>query len=300
MPLVSVVLPTKNRADLLGRSIKSVLSQTFRDLELIIVDDGSTDNTAEIVKSFKDDRIIYDRLRENKGAGAARNRGIALSKGKFIAFQDDDDEWRQGKLDKEVKVFEENADPDLGVVFTNMWVIGEKVSEVSRPALLRPADGFVFNDALFGRLKNIGIQTALIRREVFDKVGGFDESFPRWIDHEFFIRASRYFLFYHIDEPLVNWYAATSGIASVKINKFVAMKMLLAKYAEDYNKPENKMLLSGFYYDLGHGLCSLGELSEGRKYLLKSIKLNPAYVKAWIAVVFSLTHPSIYKVGHPL
>jgi glycosyltransferase involved in cell wall biosynthesis len=299
MPLVSVILPTKNRADLLGRSIRSVLAQTFRDFELIIVDDNSSDNTGEMVRSFDDARIIYDRLRENKGAAAARNRGIELAKGRLIAFQDDDDEWLEGKLQKEVKVFEENTYPDLGIVFTNMWVIGNKISEISRPILIRPADGFVFNDALFGRLKDIGIQTALIRREVFDAVGGFDENFPRWIDHEFFIRASRQFLFYQIDEPLVNWHTSSSGIASVKINKFIAMKMLLTKYALDYNKDSNRKRLAGFYYDLGHNLCALGELKEGRKFLLKAIGKDPTHINAWIAALLSLTHPSIYRLLHP-
>lgn len=300
MPLVSVILPTRNRADLIGRSIRSVLSQSFRDFELIIVDDNSSDNTADVVRGFHDDRVIYDRLPANKGAAAARNRGVELAKGRIIAFQDDDDEWIQGKLEKEVKVFEENTYPDLGIVFTNMWVIGKKISELSRPALLRPADGFVFNDALFGRLKDIGIQTALIRRKVFEKVGGFDENFPRWIDHEFFIRASRHFLFYQIDEPLVNWHASSSGIASNKMNKAVAMKTLLEKYADDYNRPANKKRLAAFHYDLGHDLCAMGESGEGRHYLLRSIGADPRRINSWTAFVLSFAPVKIYNFLHPL
>jgi glycosyltransferase involved in cell wall biosynthesis len=300
MPPVSVIIPTRNRADLLGRSIRSVLTQSFRDFELIIVDDNSSDNTAEMVQSFDDDRIIYDRLKGNKGAAGARNRGLSLAKGKYIAFQDDDDEWLPEKLEKQVMVLNKSTDPALGIVYSNMWEVEGEKTELTRPNRIMPEDGIIFNDALFGKLKSIGIQAALIRREVFDKIGGFDEAFPRWIDHEFFIRASRYFLFYHIDEPLVNWHTSTSGIASVKMNKTIAMKMLLAKYAEDYNKAGNKMLLAGYYYDLGQDLCLQGYLKEGRSFLLKAIGKNPIYIKAWIAAFFSLTHPAVYKLLHPL
>jgi hypothetical protein len=84
------------------------------------------------------------------------------------------------------------------------------------------------------------------------------------------------------------------------MNKTIAMKMLLAKYAEDYNKAGNKMLLAGYYYDLGQDLCLQGYLKEGRSFLLKAIGKNPIYIKAWIAAFFSLTHPAVYKLLHPL
>src|SRR5215218_7102231 len=92
-PAVSVVIPTYNRAPLLGRSIRSVLAQCYEDFEVIVVDDGSTDDTAEVVAGFRDARVSYVRLARNTGAGAARNVGIRLARGGFLAFQDSDDEW---------------------------------------------------------------------------------------------------------------------------------------------------------------------------------------------------------------
>ena len=92
-PLVSVILPTYNRARLVSRSINSVLKQTYNNFELIIIDDGSTDNTKQIINSFNDNRIVYLKHNHNKHASAARNTGIAKSKGELIAFLDDDDQW---------------------------------------------------------------------------------------------------------------------------------------------------------------------------------------------------------------
>ncbi|NJN86713.1 MAG: glycosyltransferase family 2 protein [Leptolyngbyaceae cyanobacterium SL_7_1] len=96
--IVSVIIPTYNRADLLSRAIDSVLNQTLTNLELIIVDDGSTDNTAEVVNSFNDSRIRYIPLGKNCGGGYARNHGIHLATGEFIAFLDSDDVWLPEKL----------------------------------------------------------------------------------------------------------------------------------------------------------------------------------------------------------
>ena len=109
-PQVSVILPTFNRADLLPRSVDSVLEQTFGDFELIIVDDGSTDNTAAIVRDHKDTRIHYIGLAHNRGQAHARNIGIAESQGTLIAFQDSDDTWESGKLAKQVHILDCDAE----------------------------------------------------------------------------------------------------------------------------------------------------------------------------------------------
>ena len=98
-PLVSIIIPTFNRGYILPRAIKSALSQTYQNIELIIIDDGSTDNTEEIVKDFSDPRIQYIRYSENKGRPAARNKGIKKSKGDFFAFLDSDDEYPPEKIE---------------------------------------------------------------------------------------------------------------------------------------------------------------------------------------------------------
>lgn len=115
-PTVSVVIPTYNRAALLGRSIRSVLGQSYKDFELIVIDDGSTDETSHVVADFADPRIRYLPLPHNTGAGAARNAGVRVARGKFLAFQDSDDEWLPSKLAKQISAFE-SGPARLGMVY---------------------------------------------------------------------------------------------------------------------------------------------------------------------------------------
>ncbi len=121
-PKVSVILPTYNRAHLIKRAIQSVLDQTYQNFEIIVVDDGSTDNTEEQVRSFNNPKIRYIRYNENKGAAFARNAGIKASRGDYIAFQDSDDEWFPHKLQRQMEAFK-NASPEVGVVYTGSWRI---------------------------------------------------------------------------------------------------------------------------------------------------------------------------------
>ncbi|MBC7224455.1 MAG: glycosyltransferase family 2 protein, partial [Anaerolineae bacterium] len=114
-PLVSVITPTYNRAALLPRSMESVLSQDFADLELIVVDDGSTDRTPQVVAQFADPRLRYIRFAENRGIGAARHAGVEASQGDLIAFNDSDDVWLPGKLAYQVALFQRH--PDVDVIF---------------------------------------------------------------------------------------------------------------------------------------------------------------------------------------
>ncbi len=118
-PKTSVVIPTYNRAKLLPHSIESVLSQTFQDFELIIVDDGSIDKTEKVVKKFqkKDKRIFYY-FQENKGPATTRNVGIKKAKGEYIAFLDSDDMWLSKKLEKQIRIFENSNNNELGCVFS--------------------------------------------------------------------------------------------------------------------------------------------------------------------------------------
>src|SRR5262245_18204916 len=117
-PSVSIVIPTYNRANLIARSLQSVLDQSYEDFEILVIDDGSTDQTAAVVAGFRDQRIIYTRLARNSGAGGARNVGIKMSKGQFLAFQDSDDEWLPQKLAKHMEMFKKGASK-LGVVYSD-------------------------------------------------------------------------------------------------------------------------------------------------------------------------------------
>jgi glycosyltransferase involved in cell wall biosynthesis len=288
MPKISVIIPTYNRAQLIGRAILSVLAQTYKDFELVIVDDGSTDNTEEIVGSFDDTRIKFIRQNENKGAAAAKNIGIKIAQSEFIAFQDSDDECMPEKLEKQIKVFQKNKHKKLGVVYsTFMDIKGDKTS-YCRPKTITPKEGIVYKKAFNELLRNIGGATALIKKECFEKAGLFDERFPRWEDLEFFIRASKYYYFYHIDEALYIRHVTADSMSSNKKNLITAKKLLLEKFSGEYKKRENRKMMADYLYDIGYFEYLRGETENGREYLLKSIKIHPFNFKVLMAFLHSL------------
>jgi len=230
-PAVSIVIPTYNRAELLGRAIRSVLGQSFTDFELLVVDDGSTDGTSGVVANFRDGRIRYIPLARNTGAGAARNAGIRVARGQFVAFQDSDDEWLPGKLAKQMSAFERGT-ARLGVVYSDMQrVLGDGTTKyfaapgISSHRLINP-------DIRFYQVSNLGIQSAVIRREYLDEVGPFNESLPALEDLEMFIRLSRRCDFQHLREPLVRYYD-TQGISQDRYAGWVSRKLLLKLFFKE-------------------------------------------------------------------
>jgi len=239
-PQVSVILPTYNRGHLIKRAIGSVLNQSLIDLELIVVDDGSTEDIEKIVKSFDDGRIKYIRHEANRGAGAARNTGIKASCGEYIAFQDSDDEWLPEKLERQIEAFK-GLGRDAGVVYTDMLRIGEdgKSCYWTSPTVRK---GCIVNlETLDYQAACLGIQSAMIKEVCFDEVGLFDESFPRFIDLELFIRLSKRYEFYHIREPLCRYYY-TEGI-STDINALcIARVLMLKKYFNDIKDKDTFLL----------------------------------------------------------
>jgi len=128
MPKISVISPTYNRAHLITRAVHSVLNQTYQDFEYIVVDDASTDNTEEVIKGFKDERIKYIKHEKNRGPSAARNTGIKAAKGEYIGFLDSDDEWLPEQAEKQVSKFLESPD-NVGVIYCGHVVISDETGE---------------------------------------------------------------------------------------------------------------------------------------------------------------------------
>jgi glycosyltransferase involved in cell wall biosynthesis len=225
---VSVVLPTYNRAWCLARAIESVLRQTYRALELIVVDDGSTDDTPDVVSAFSDPRIRYIRLARNRGAGAARNVGVRHATGRLLAFQDSDDEWLSANLELHLSTFEACA-PEVAVVYSDMHRIHRdgRVRYHRSPTLV---PGRLIDPVTrFYQVCSLGIQSTVIRRECFEAVGGFDEALPALEDLELFIRLSKRYRMRHLREPLVR-YHETDGLSNDMAAKLIARRRLLDLY----------------------------------------------------------------------
>lgn len=221
--MISVIIPTYNRSKELVRSINSVRNQTIRDIEIIVVDDGSTDLTKDVVDSIKDDRIRYFRHKNNKGACAARNTGIFFSKGDYIAFQDSDEVWYENKLELELKELISN---DADLVFGKMrQIIGDKERII--PDIFRK--GFIgYEEDVYG----IGTPSILGKSWVFRRFN-FDIKMTRFQDYDLLVRILDDGLrIYFCDLVLLDSFF-DSGINSLSGNphKIVpACKRLLQKY----------------------------------------------------------------------
>ena len=287
---VSIIIPTYNRAHLLGRAIQSVLTQTYQDFELIIVDDGSTDNTEKVVESFKDERIRYIRHKENKGGAAARNTGIKAAKGEYIAFQDSDDVWLPEKLEKQMKLFE-TAAPEVGVVYTGCQRLKNNKKSYSPPPQVAQKEGDIFYDLL--KWNFITMPSVLVKRECFEKAGMFDENLPRLQDWELFIRISKVYRFKCIDEPLVISYYGPDSISANQSALIRALKLVLGKYSDDFRK--DKRALASNLRRIGNLLCFQGELSQGRGYLIGAVKAHPPNIEALCAIPVSLLGKCVYN-----
>ncbi len=202
--LVSVVIPTHNRAALLARAVRSVLEQTYHNLEVIVVDDASRDDTQEMIESCHDDRIVYLKHAESRGGSAARNTGITSARGDFIAFLDDDDEWLPRKLACQMERFREN--PQAGAVYTGfIWVEWEKerIVDVQIPR----KRGYLFDDLMVENVVGTP-STVVIRRECFDGIGLFDESLWSSEDIDMWRRLSGSCYFDYVKTPAGEIWAA--------------------------------------------------------------------------------------------
>lgn len=200
MPLVSVIIPTLNRQDLLMRSIQSVLAQTFEDFELVIVDDGSDDNTEVKVKQIKDKRIFYTKSAFNKGAQAARVKGVWEAKGDFICFLDSDDEWYPDKLEKQVKTFG-NLPDSVGVVHGDCDIYYEATGE-KKLFMVPKLSGAIYEKLL--RRPGPMYQCLMVRRKCFEETpGAIDPDVPSYQEWDTSINLSKKYDFYFIDEPLM-------------------------------------------------------------------------------------------------
>lgn len=206
-PAVSVVMPTYNRAAVIERAIRSVLDQTYPYLELIVVDDGSGDNTGEVVRAIRDPRIRYVRINENHGTSHAKNIGISAARYGLIAFHDDDDLWRPEKLKKQVSLLL-LAEKRAGFCYCEMVyhrLDGETLHYTPRREISAVRkSGFLYPELL--RRNFIGGPTLLVRRECLDTVGFFNEALTVFEDYDLVLRLSKRYDAVFADEPLYDYF----------------------------------------------------------------------------------------------
>jgi glycosyltransferase involved in cell wall biosynthesis len=234
---VSVVLPTCNRAHTLFRSIGSVLEQQHNNLELIVVDDGSTDRTRELVRDICDTRIRYIRFDRNRGQSAARNAGIAASHGELIAFQDSDDQWAPEKLARQLPALLD--DPGLAGVYCDFRrrQLDGASFVVETPDL---AVGAIFDRRpSFYQSSGVGIQTCILRKSTLRDAGLFNERLRCFEDLELLLRIARKHRLRRVPGPLVDYFESEQSVSKNAFAERKARIFLLKCYGYRaiFNRP---------------------------------------------------------------
>lgn len=229
--MISIIMPTFNRAHIIMESIQSVLQQSYSDFELIVVDDCSTDDTKEVIHRIGDSRIRYYKNPRNMGAAASRNVGIEKSSCALIAFQDSDDIWDKDKIKKQVQYFSEH--PEVSMVYCR-FLYHNAESEIIIPSAMlqkEQLEGNIFNQLLEGNL--IGTPTMLVRKECLDQVGYFDENLKALEDWELALRIAKEYRIGFVKECLMNSWEKETGVNLNRKNLLEAQIYIIKKYGKE-------------------------------------------------------------------
>ena len=260
---VTVIIPTYNRAHLIQRSIRSVLNQTYKNIELIVVDD-SNDDTEVKVKEIKDERLIYIKNKQRMGVSKARNMAIEISTGELIAFQDSDDEWHPDKLEKQVNLLLKSP-PDVAAVYCGMEFFdiktGKKIGDD------RQNDNFKVDFLSGSHLPHTpATQTVLIKKSVLNEVGFFDENLQVAEDTELAMRVSKKYRYGYVNEPLIKVARNHNSLMSNVKNYTLAKEIIIEKHKDFLSKK----ILWGLCKEVANYYILKLEYKKAKEYIKKS------------------------------
>lgn len=287
MPRISVVIPTYNRSYYLRETLDSVFAQTYKDIEIIVVDDGSTDNTQEAIRKYLD-RIVYI-YKDNGGQGSARNVGIKIAKGEYIAFLDSDDLWLPHKL--QVQVAHMDSHPEWGMAFS----LYESIDDANRTIgkWIRPK--WTSYDTLLLRGNIIPILTVMVRRRVFDEVGMFDES--REIiaveDYVMWLRIGLKYKIGFIDAILARYRFHAGNISSSKKEMQRKLMMVLERFSssdiltDETVKIRVLRTLAMWLFEQGCMTFDKASMLRSRKLFYCIVGKRPYFLRGYLYLLMS-------------
>jgi glycosyltransferase involved in cell wall biosynthesis len=219
---ISIIIPTYNRKKLLQRALASIIQQNYKNIEILVIDDASTQDIKTVVQSFKDDRIIYLKNEQNKGSNFSRNLGLRTANGDYIAFLDDDDYYsNESKFKKQLELFSHNNK----LVFVGCGYFDKSMDRKRIPKIR----GNISENLLLS-FSDIETSTVLIKNEVIKKVGFLDERLPSEQNHDYFYRISKYGEFDYINEVMVIKDNPTIQISSSSKNKLLGYVLFHKKH----------------------------------------------------------------------
>ena len=287
VPRVSVVVPTYNRTALLERALASVLSQDVADIEILVIDDASTEDIAALLDRIGDPRIRHIRQPRNGGVAAARNRGMAEARAPLIAFLDSDDEWLAGKLSAQLRAMQD-AGPRAGLCYTGLV---EKGSDGASTVSIPTDRGDVWRQMMYRNVVHYGTSSTMVRREAIEIVGGFDETLPAIEDYDFWTRIARFFAFEPVPEALMIYHdeAPAEGVPDDKRSRdfdanMAARRMFTDRYGDEAVRA-GVLHLSHLDNARRHLESPAGHQRRAVVLLIKAIRRAPGAPRlyAWLA-----------------
>lgn len=290
MPKVSVIIPTHNRASLVGRAVQSALAQTHGDLEVLITDDASKDGTRDVVARIRDARVKYFHHEVNRGVSAARNTAIAQASGEYIAFLDDDDEWLPEKLQRQLDRFE-TATASVGLICCGHYEV-DAANRITAEVI--PAErGWVFERLLTQGWFN-HTSTILVRAECFAGVGLFDVTYRYLEDFDMWLRIATEYEFEFVEAPLARLHFQPDGLSRNYEEMIAGNEAHLVKYVEFFEK--NPAVFKERLQKLGSYYCVAGDAKRGRQVFRKAIAHRPFAVKSYLGAALSMMGPEAFRL----
>lgn len=287
-PLVSVIIPAYNAERFIADAVRSVLDQSWRELEVIVVDDGSTDGTADRVRPFlADPRVRYVR-QENAGPAAARNRGIELAHGDYVAFCDADDLWLPAKLERQMPLF---RNPAVGLVYC----LGDQFTDSGGPvtlgAPLPPQRGKTFWEVLAGNF--LMLPTAVVRRQCLEHVGGFDAALRTAEDSHLYARLAHEYEFDYVDEVLFRRRVHADSLSlrpDIAPTTLEALRRIAELYPECSLRTSRRMrrIYAARARESGFDALHAGRAAQARRELWQACHYRPRRISNWVWFALSL------------
>jgi len=279
MPKVSVIIPTYNCAQYIREAMDSALTQSFNDYEIIVVDDGSTDNTKQIIENYcrrYGERVRYV-FQQNQGMCVARNNAIRAMRGEYIALLDADDRWKRDRLEEGVRILD--ANPEIGLLHSGFIRIDETGRDIGIPQVKECLmSGEIFKRLLL-REMHISTPTTIFRKACCDSIGLFDENLTRLgaEDRDLWLRISLQYKVYYINKVLAEYRVRASSLSRKYERMMEGRIYIINKFCSDgsgYSKLRSRALASA-YKDLGDTYLFQQEFQKARQQYLKSIMCWP-------------------------
>lgn len=286
MPKISVILPAYNGERFIAAAIDSVLAQTYGDYEIIVVNDGSKDRTAEILSRY--DKKIKVISQENGGIAKARNVAIENSEGEYLAFLDQDDIWLPGKLELQTALMEK--DRKIGMAYTDVYIIGDNNAELSSFKLRKPRRGMIAEDLFLNNF--IATSSVMTRRECFDRVGLFDQELSPCLDYDRWLNIAALYKIDYVDAPLVKFRDHVSTFRKNEILTAGKIVATLQRFVDTHpdirralgSKADRK--ISYYYINLGNKHLANGDFKKAFSGFRAALKMGVPF-KTFFYIIFS-------------